>query len=60
MNEYALKKIEANLAKLADTDEDTVCVFEVRMILRQLQAQLEMLRLGLTEETPDDVPNAEA
>lgn len=58
MNEYALTKIEANLAKLTDTDEDTVCVFEVRMVLRQLQAQLEMMRLGLTEETPDDTDPA--
>lgn len=45
-----LSRIEAKLAKLTDTDEGTVCAFEVAALQRQLQAQIEMAERGLLEE----------
>jgi len=48
-----LTQIEADLAKLLDTDAETVDVHDVRIIRRRVQAQLEMIDLGLlTPETP--------
>ena len=45
-----LSRIERRLGQLTDTDEGTVCAFEVAALQRQLQAQIEMAERGLLEE----------